>query len=159
MHREAWADSAIDVWIPLGSALFAFALITSAVVVPQLRALHALQVLIYVAVVGLARRRSAWGLGAGVTIAVAWNSLNLFVTHLMQAGVAAIWSFLRTGVVRRPDTMMVAVGTVGHFVLIVGCLVAMFNLQIGDRKWWKFAGGGVLVLAYFALIISVAAPR
>jgi len=31
-------------------------------------------------------------LGAGLTIGVVWNSLNLFMTHLMQAGVVAFWS-------------------------------------------------------------------
>jgi len=37
-------------WIPLGSGLFIIALTGSAIVVPQLRMLHVLQALIYVAV-------------------------------------------------------------------------------------------------------------
>jgi hypothetical protein len=45
-------------WIPIGAALFIVALIVSALVVPQLRLLHCLQALIYVAVVILARRNS-----------------------------------------------------------------------------------------------------
>jgi hypothetical protein len=145
-------------WISIGSTLFLIALTVSALVVPQLRLLHFLQAFIYVAVVVLARRNSAWGYGAGATIAVAWNSLNLFVTHLTQAGAIAFWSLLRTGQVQRLDTMMVTLGGIGHFILISACLTAFFHRH-GNRRWWTFAGGGVLALAYFALIIMIARPR
>jgi hypothetical protein len=145
-------------WISIGSALFLIALTVSALVVPQLRLLHFLQAFIYVAVVVLAGRNSVWGYGVGVTIAVAWNSLNLFVTHLMQAGAIAFWSLLRTGQVRRLDTMMVTLGGIGHFILIAACLTAFIH-QTGNRRWWAFAGGGALALAYFALIIIVVRPR
>jgi hypothetical protein len=147
------------VWISVGAALFVVALIVSALVVPQLRQLHFLQSLIYVAVVILACRNNVWGFGAGVTIAVAWNGLNLFVTHLMQAGAFAFWSFLRTGEVRRLDTMMVTLGGIGHFIVLIGCLAAALGLQTTGKKWWKFLGGGVTVLLYFALIVAIAAPR
>lgn len=49
------------VWIPLGAGLFIFALVGSAVAVPQLRLLHLFQALIYVAVILLARRNYASG--------------------------------------------------------------------------------------------------
>jgi len=103
----------------------------SALVVPQLRLLHLLHALIYVVVVALAHRNSAWGFGGGFTVAVAWNCLNLFVTHLMQAGGVAFWSFLRTGYVRRLDTMMVTLGGIGHCILIVACLAALLELRTG----------------------------
>jgi hypothetical protein len=147
------------VWIPIGAALLLVALAISALVVPQLRILHLLQALIYIAIVVLARRNSVLGLGAGVTIGVVWNSLNLFVTHLMQAGVVAFWFFVRTGQVRRLDTMMVTLGGIGHFILIIACLTALFHQPTDKRKWWKFAAGGALTLAYFALIVAVARPR
>jgi hypothetical protein len=152
-------SSATRLWIPIGAAFFVIALAVSALAVPQLRPLHSLQALIYVAVVILARRNSPWGFGAGFTIAVVWNSLNLFVTHLMQAGAVAFWSLLRTGQVQRVDTMMVALGGIGHFVLIIACLAAVFGLTTENKKWWKFIGGGVVAFAYFALIIAVARPR
>ncbi|HVH85192.1 MAG TPA: hypothetical protein VM912_00610 [Terriglobales bacterium] len=147
------------VWVPFGAGLFIVALIISAAVVPQLRLLHLFQALIYVAVVRLARRNSAWGFGAGVAIAVAWNSLNLFVTHLMWAGAVAFWHFLRTGHVHRLDTMMVLLGGIAHFVLIIACLTVFFHSSGTNRQWWKFAGGGVLVLAYFGLIVATMAPH
>ncbi len=145
-----------DIWIPIGAGLFLLALAMSAIVVPQLRLLHSLQALIYVAVVIRVRRWSIWGFGAGVTIALAWNGLNLFVTHLTQAGAAAFWSFLHTGHVQRLDTMMVTVGTVAHFILIIACLNALLNQKPHGTEWWKLAGGGVIALAYMALIIAVA---
>jgi hypothetical protein len=79
-------------WVPIGASLFTVALIVSALVVPQLRLLHLLQAFIYIAIVILARRDSMWGVGARVTIAVVWNSLNLFVTYNMQRGAAVLWT-------------------------------------------------------------------
>jgi hypothetical protein len=160
MTNERPAHSAWErAWIPIGAVLFVLALIVSALVVPQLRPLHFFQALIYVAVVILARRKSAWGFGAGVTIAIIWNSLNLFVTHLMQAGAAELWLLLRTGHVRRLDTLMVLVGGVGHFILIVACLTAFLRLKPGMKQWGKFIAGGVLTLAYLVLIVVTMAPH
>lgn len=153
------ASSWTSVWIPVGAVLFLLALTVSAVVVPQLRLLHFLQALIYVAIVILVRRDSVWGLGAGVTIAVVWNGLNLFLTHLAQAGAIAFLHFLRTGEVRRLDTMMVTLGCIGHFVLIIACLAAFFDRKTDRNKWWKFLGGGLATLAYLALIVAIARPR
>jgi hypothetical protein len=158
-HDLATGSAWTRVWIPTGAAFFLVALSVSGLVVPQLRLLHLLQALIYVAVVILARRNNAWGFGAGVTIAVVWNSLNLFVTHLIQAGAVAFWLFLRTGQVRRLDTMMVTLGSIGHFILIIACLAALLGQRTENGKWWKFAGGGLAVLAYFALIVVIARPR
>lgn len=146
-------------WIPLGAGLFIFALVGSAVAVPQLRLLHAFQALIYVAVIVLARRDSAWGFGAGFTIAVAWNSLQLFITHLIQAGAHELWILVTTGQLRRPDTLLVFVGGIGHFVLIVACLVAFRQLHPGKKQWWQFLAGGLLVLAYFGAIVATMLPR
>jgi hypothetical protein len=155
------ARASIRLWISIGATLFVVALIGSAIIVPQLRVLHFFQGLIYVAVVVLAWRNSAWGFGAGFAIAVVWNGLGLFVTHLIQAGAIAMWSFLRTGHVQQLVPMMVTVGGVGHFILIAACLAAIFNRSTHQsKKWWKFTGGGLIVLAYFALIIVFfAGPR
>jgi hypothetical protein len=165
MNRNAatWI-SATRVWIPIAAALFTVALIVSAVVLPELRLLHVLQALIYVAIVILARRNSMWAIGAGLTIAVVWNSLNLFVTHNMQRGVTVLWSLLQTGQMRELGPhpivpMTVLLGGIGHFVLISACLAALFDRRIDDKKPWKIVAGGVLALAYFALIIIVSAPR
>ena len=54
--------------------------------------------------------------------------------------------------------MMVTVAGVAHFVLIIACLDAVIHSQNG-RKWRKFVLGGVLALAYFAVIVALARPR
>jgi hypothetical protein len=146
-------------WIPIGAGLFIFALTVSAAFVPQLRLLHFFQALIYVALTLLARRNSALGFGAGVAIATAWNGFNLFVTHLIQAGAGQFWSLLRTGHLRRPDTLMVLVGGVAHVLLIIACIAGFLQLRPNMKRWVEFLAGGLSVLAYFALIVITMAPR
>ena len=156
--------SATRVWIPIAAALFTVALIVSAVVIPELRLLHALQAIIYVAIVILARSNSMWAIGAGLAIAVVWNGHGLFVSHSMQRGMTVLWSLLQTGHMRELGPtpivpMMVLLGGIAHFVLIGACLAVLFDRRIDDKKPWKMVAGGVSVLAYFALIITVSAPR
>lgn len=149
----------IRVSISVGAGLFILALALSAVVVPQLRLLHLFQALIYVAVIVLTRRNSAWGFGVGVIIPVLWNSLNLFVTHLFQAGVGVFLSFLRTGHVSRPDTLMVPVGGLAHCLLIVACMAGFLQLRPGMKQWGQFFAGGLLAFAYLGLIVVTTAPH
>jgi hypothetical protein len=85
--------------------------------------------------------------------------LNLFITHLFQAGFAEWVSLIQTGHVERPDTLMVPVGGIRHFLLILGCLAAFFGLRPGGKQWLQFFGGGALAVAYMALIIVIAAPH
>ena len=56
------------VCISIGVAGFLLALTVSAVLVPQLRLLHLLYALIYLAVLALPRRNSTWGFGAGIDV-------------------------------------------------------------------------------------------
>jgi hypothetical protein len=145
--------------ITIGIVLFILALIISAIVVPQLRLLHLLQALIYVAIFILTRHNNPLGFGAAVFIAIAWNSLNLFITHLFQAGAGLLWSFIRTGQLNRPDTAMVFIASMAHYLLIVSCLAGFLQPGPGKKQWYLFFAGGLLVLAYMALIIFIAAPR
>jgi hypothetical protein len=149
----------VRVTIPVGVGLFIVALTLSAVFVPQLRLLHVFQALIYVAVIALTRRNSAWGFGVGVVIAVFWNGLNLFVTHLFQAGAGQFSSLLRTGHVSRPDSLMVLVGGVAHALLIMACMAGFLQLRPGLKQWGQFLAGGVLALAYLMLIVVTTAPH
>jgi len=150
--------SSTRLWIPVGAGLFLVALLVSALVVPQLRLLHFLQALIYLAVIVGSRGNKVWALGAGFASSVFCNSRQLFVTHLMQAGAIVFLSFLRKGQITRLDTMMVTLGGIGHFILIVACLVA-FGRARTERKWLKFVAGGLTTLAYFALIVKIALPH
>jgi hypothetical protein len=151
----------VNVSIYVGTAIFLLALTMSALIIPQLRLLHFFQALIYIAIIALTRqnRLSAWGFGIGVFIPVLWNTMNLFVTHLFQAGAGQLWSLLRTGLVTRPDTLLVFVGGVAHFLLIVACMAGFLQLRPAKKHWLKFFGGGLLAFAYFVLIIATMAPR
>ncbi|HEY4874482.1 MAG TPA: hypothetical protein VIH86_02850 [Puia sp.] len=77
----------------------------------------------------------------------------------MQAGMVVFWSFVQTGHIQRLEKMMVPVGGIAHFILIIACLSALFNHPKDNKKWWKFAGGAVLTIAYMSLIILIARPR
>jgi hypothetical protein len=156
---ESKREFAARLWIYIGAALFVVALMVSAWILPQLRLLHMLQALIYIAIVILAYRNSAWGFGARATMAVAWNSLNLFVTHLMEVGAVAFWHLLRTGRVQALVPMMVALGGIAHFILLAACLAAILQQRPERHKWWKFIGGGLICVAYLVLIVVIANPR
>jgi len=158
-YAEQGGARAAQMWTYIGAILFLVALLISAIIVPQLRILHSFQALIYITVIVLVRRNSPWGYGAGFAIAIAWNAMGLFVTHLIQAGAVAFWSLLRTGQVHDLVPMMVTLGGIGHFILIAAALFALVYRNKEPKKWWKFAGGGVLSIAYFALIISFTHPH
>ncbi len=147
------------VWIPIGAGLFIFALVGSAVAVPQLRLLHTFQALIYVAVIFLARKGNALGLGAGAAIAVVWNCIEWFGPHLIQAGAHELWIFLGTGHIRRFDTLMVFIGALSHIVLIIACVVAFSQLRPKKKERRQFLVGGLLALAYFAVIVAILRPH
>ncbi len=149
----------VRVSIAIGVGLFILALAVSAFVVPQLRLLHLFQGLIYVVIIVLTRRNSAWGFGVVVIIPVFWNVFNLFVTHLFQAGAEQSWSLVCTGYVSRPDTLMVFVGGMAHFLLIIGCVAGFLELRPGMKRWGQFFAGGLLALGYFILIVGTTAPR
>jgi hypothetical protein len=159
----SWSLQPASLWIrisiPIGAGLFTLALALSAALIPQLRLLHLLQALIYVTVIVLTRRNSPWGFGAGVIVPTAWNCLSLFITHLIQAGAEQLWLLLRTGHVRRPDTLAVLLGGVAHLVLIIACVAGFLHLRPGRKQWAQFFAGGVLAMAYLALIIVTTAPR
>ena len=148
-----------QMWVYAGAALFLVALLVTAILIPGLRILHSLQALIYIAVIVLAHRRSARGYGAGFAIAVVWNSMSLFVTHLIQAGAVAFWLLLSTGHVQQLVPMMATLGGIGHSILIVAALFAVARHNTETRKWWKFAGGGLVSIAYFAVLVAMFQPH
>lgn len=142
----------------VGATLFLIALLGSAIAMPGLRILHSFQALIYVAVIVLARRNSPWGYGAGFAIAIVWNGME-FMAHVMQVDAVALWSSLRTGHLPQLVPMSVMLGGAAHFILIVAALFALRRYNADARKWWKFTGGGVLSVAYFAVMVVIFHPR
>jgi hypothetical protein len=150
-------DSA-QLWTYVGATLFLVALLGSAIAVPGLRILHSFQALIYVAVIVLARRNSPWGYGAGFAIAIVWNG-NELAAHVMQADAVSLWSSMRAGHLPQLVPLMVLLGGAAHLILIAAALVAVTRDDTKAGRWWKFACGGVLSIAYFVLIIVIARPH
>jgi len=149
----------IRVAILIGAGFFIFALVLSAVFDPSIRLLHALQALIYVAVIVLTRRDSAWGFGAGVIISALWNYANIFYTNFFKAGLEQFGGLLHTGQLHRPDLMVAVVAAAGHFLLIVACLAGFLRLRPRAMQWGQFLAGGVLAVGYFMLIIWTTGPQ
>jgi hypothetical protein len=143
----------------VGAGSFIFALVLSAVFDPSIRVLHALQALIYVAVIILTRRDSAWGFGAGCSIAAFWNYTNLFVTTFIRAGLEQLMTLLQTGQLHRPDLVVAVIAAAGHFLMIVACVVGFFRTGPNLRRWGQFFGGGMLAVAYFVSIIFTTGPQ
>ena len=146
-----------QLWTYIGATLFLVALLGSAIADPELRILHSFQALIYIAVIFLARRNSPWGYGAGFAVAIVWNVLESL--HPLPADAVAIWSSLRIGHAPQLLPMMVMLGGAAHLILIVATLFALVRHNTEAGKWWKFAGGAVFSIAYFALIVAFALPH
>lgn len=159
MDKARVDPSWIRWFIIVGVGLFAFALFASAVFDPRIRVLHALQALIYLAVLLLTRRNSAWGYGAGCIISAFWNYINLFVTTFIKAGVEQFLYLLQTGQLKRPDLALSLFAAGGHFLLIVACLAGFLRRSPRAREWGQFVGGGVLAVAFLVTIIITTAPQ
>ena len=142
-----------------GAGLFVVALFLSAIPDPKIRLLHALQSLIYVAVVVLVRRNSPWGFGAGCLVSGFWNSMNLFVTTFVADGLQELVLLLQTGKLARPDLLIAVVAFTGHCLLFVACLAAFLRLPRQRRRWSQFVGGGLVAIGYFILIIITTGPQ
>ena len=162
MNRDSatWI-SATRVWIPIGAALFVVALIGSALILPELRLLHVLQAFIYVAIVILAAKQQHVGYRRGHRDRRLLERTQSLRDSQHAEGGGRVLVVAADG----PDRgvsgipMLVLLGGIGHLLIIAGCLAIAFDRRITDKKLWKMVAGGVVALAYFALIVIVARPR
>ena len=148
----------INVCIAVGSGMFILGLVVSAAFAAEWRVLHVLQALIYVAVIVLTRRTSAWGFGAGVFVAVFWNALSVFFTTAARDGVVELSTVVRTGHLTRPDLLLSLFASVGHVLIIIACVAGFARLRPTARQWGEFVGGGVLAIAYLLAIVFAFGP-
>ena len=148
----------VTVLVATGSAMFVLGLAVSAAFAAEWRVLHVFQALIYVALVVLARQKSAWGFGAGFFVALFWNSLSLIVTTAAHDGIIELMSVLHTGNVQRPDVLLNLFATTGHFLVMLGCAIGMMQLRPRRAEWIRFAAGGVICIAYLLTIVFAFGP-
>ena len=153
--NPVWVDRSIVV----GAGFFIFALIVLAIFDPTIRVLHTLQALLYIAVIVLTRKGSAWGFGAGCVIAAFWNYINLFITTFIKGGLQELSRLLQTGQLHRPDLLIAVIAAGGHFLLIIACLAGFLRTQPRVRRWSEFIGGGIVAVAYLVVIIVTTGPQ
>jgi len=135
-----WPLAAIHV----GASMFIVALAASVSFDPAIWLLHVCQALIYVAIMGLAQRRSPLGFGAGFAVAVLWNGVNLVSTGFIAAALDAVRTGIRTGHVVRPVLLLILLGAAGHFLMIAGCLAGLHRSTGGRRSRALFLAGAIL---------------
>jgi hypothetical protein len=151
-HSRQWVFPTIAA----NSVLFIIILFVSALWEPAIRILHFFQALIYVAVIWLCARRSAWGYGAGTLIAGFWNWVNIYITTFISSGLQQLELLFQTGHIKAPDQLIGAIAGLAHFILIGVCLTGYFRLK--ERNWktvLQFWGGGVIAIAYLISIILI----
>jgi hypothetical protein len=122
--------------VTVGGSFFILTLAISAVFVPEIRWLHVVQALMYVAAMWLCIRRSRWGHFIGITTAAAWIFLvafasPLFVELLDHPG--------------RPDLLLQGLASLANLAVVVGCVWGYVRLTTKSR--WD---GGRLLLTLVA---------
>lgn len=141
----------IRLFIVVSAVYFMSALFIAAAFEPDIRLLHAFQALIYVAIIVLTRRNSAWGFGIGCFNGAFWN-------YIFIAGAAdKIWALL-TGHLFRPDLVLETIATVANFLIIIACYTAFIRSRPGANRWTAFITGGILAVGYLILIIVIMRP-
>jgi hypothetical protein len=146
MTNSRW----INVSIIAGSVMFCVALAVSAIFLPQWRVLHMAQAIPYLVVIILARRMSPWGFGAGVITASFWNWLVLFRSPIGAA--------LVHGDIARPNVALQLFGAVGHFLIILACVVGFSRTRPAGGQWAKFFAGGVIAVGYLLVMVWTVGP-
>jgi hypothetical protein len=122
--------------------------------------LHALQSLMYLAVIGLIWRGNRWGYFIAVAIAGLWNYINLFVTTFFMSGVHALQTTLATGHVTHPDQLIAVAAVAFHFVMVIASLIRILQTsrQAGP-DFMRQAAAFVVFTGYFWLAIVFSQPR
>ena len=138
--------------------MFVLGLAISAAFVPELRVLHVLQALIYVVVVGLARRKNAIGFGAGLAVAGFWNALSVFVTGDARDGLQELGTLARTGHTQHPDVLLSLFAFYGHLLIIIGCTIGFIRIRPSARQWGQLLVGAVIAISYLIAIVFVFGP-
>ena len=150
------ADWWINSTIAVGSAMFVFGLAVSAAFAPEWRVLHVLQALIYIAVVTLTWRKYPAGFGAGLAMAVFWNTLLL--TTAARDIMQELGTLVRTGQPHRPDLLLSLFAACGHILIILACIAGFFRIRPAARQWAQGIAGGVAALAYLIAIVFIFGP-
>jgi hypothetical protein len=138
--------------IAISAGYFIGLLILAMVFDPSVRVLHPLQALIYVVILFLTRRQSAWGFGAGFLIAAFWNYIFLVGAR------HDIWTFLTSGKGGIFIPLQLS-GVVAHFFLMAACAVGFQCLRPDRRTWPAFFAGGLAAVGVLVALVYTLRPQ
>lgn len=146
--------------IALGSGCFIFALWLSAYLDPSIRWLHFFQAWMYLVTLGLSLRQVRWGYFIGLSAAVFWDYVNLFVTTFFISGLHWLGSWVTTGQLQHLDQIVAVPAWIGNFLVIVGCVWGYTQLtERPPTDIARFIVTFVLTTAFFAIDIALCQPR
>jgi hypothetical protein len=124
--------------ITVGGSFFILTLAISAVFVPEIRWLHVVQALMYVAAMFLCIRRSRWGYFTGITTAAVWIFLVAFASPL----------FLELmDHPARPDLLLQGLASLANLAIVIGCVLGYVRLTTKSR--WDV---GKLILTFVGTV-------
>jgi hypothetical protein len=122
--------------VTVGGSAFIFALAVSAVFVPELRWLHVVQALMYVAALRLSIRRSRWGHFIGASTAGLWIALGTFASPFFVELVDHP---------AQPDLILLGWAWLANVAVVVGCVWGYVRLM--TKSPWDI---GRLILTFVA---------
>jgi hypothetical protein len=137
--------------ITIGGSMFIFALAISAVFVPDIRWLHVVQALMYIAAMFLSFRRNRWGYFIGASTAGLWNWLVLFASPLFAEMIDHP---------ARPDLILQGIAWLANLAVIVGSVWAYVRLTTkSGRDIGRFILTFVGMTAFLVGATAILAPE
>jgi hypothetical protein len=122
--------------------------------------LHALQALMYLAIIGLILARNRWAYFIAIAIAGFWNYASLFVNTFFMSGVRALRQSIATGRLSHPDQIIAVAAVAFHFVMIAAALILIVQTsKRAGADLLRLAAAFVVFTGYFAAIIAFSQPR
>jgi hypothetical protein len=132
--------------VTVGGGAFIFALAVSAVFVPELRWLHVVQALMYVAAMLLSIRRSRWGYFIGACTAALWDALATFASPLFAELVDHT---------AQPDVILQGLAWLANVAVVVGC--GWGYVRLTTKSSWDIAKLILTLVATTAFLVVATA--
>lgn len=123
MHSTA-RTGAPEWLIVIGSTVFVVVLAVSAWWDPTIRWLHGFQSAMYVATLWLSLHHRKAGLFIGASAAGLWAYGTLFVNTFLVSGLRALWAWVHTGRLTRPDLGIAVPAWTANLLVVIGCVWA-----------------------------------
>jgi hypothetical protein len=146
--------------IVIGGCFFMLMLGLSAYWEPDIRWLHFLQALMYVATIVLGLHRNSWGYFIGFSAAGLWIYANLFATTFFLNGLQQLSQWVHTGHLERADLLIAVPAWFSNLLVVIGCAWGYFRSPTRSlRDAVRFLVTFALTTGFFALDMALFQPR